>query len=122
MATSTRERLVKTAHGLFYRDGFHTVGLDRILDEVGVTKTTFYNHFESKDDLILAVLEQRHEVESLTVGGLFEKLGGDNPRAKLYAIFDVFDAWFHLPNFRGCIFMTAAAEFPSTRIFPEVGR
>jgi len=58
MATSTRERLVLAAHDLFYAEGFHAVGLDRILAEVGVTKTTFYNHFASKDDLVLEVLVQ----------------------------------------------------------------
>jgi len=113
MPRDTRQTLIDAAYELFGRNGFHLVGLDRILADAGVSKQTFYNHFESKDELILAVLEQRHEQESLTVQRLFEKLGGDDPRAKLYALFDVFDAWFNLPNFRGCIFLTAAAEFPS---------
>src|SRR4030095_10763344 len=54
---STREGLMDAAVVLFYVHGFHAIGLDRILADVGVTKTTFYNHFESRDALIVAVLE-----------------------------------------------------------------
>jgi AcrR family transcriptional regulator len=112
MATNTRQILIDAAYELFGRQGFHTVGLDRILADAGVSKQTFYNHFESKDDLILAVLEMRHDAETRTIAQLFAELGGDDPRDRLHALFDVFDAWFNLPTFRGCIFLTAAAEFP----------
>jgi AcrR family transcriptional regulator len=112
MATSTRQILIDAAYELFGREGFHTVGLDRILTDAGVSKQTFYNHFQSKDDLILAVLDMRHHAETRTVAELFAKLGGEEPRDRLYALFDVFEAWFNLPSFRGCIFLTAAAEFP----------
>ena len=112
MATQTRQHLIDAAYELFGREGFHTVGLDRILADAGVSKQTFYNHFQSKDDLILSVLDQRHHAETRTIGELFAKLGGDDPRDRLYALFDVFEAWFNLPTFRGCIFLTAAAEFP----------
>ena len=43
---------------------FHAVGLDRIIRDVGVTKTTFYNHFESKDDLIIAAIRMRDRWET----------------------------------------------------------
>jgi AcrR family transcriptional regulator len=112
MANGTRQLLIEAAYELFGRQGFHTVGLDRILTDAGVSKQTFYNHFESKDDLILAVLHTRHDAESRTIAELLAKLGGDDPRDRLYALFDVFEAWFNLPTFRGCIFLTAAAEFP----------
>ncbi|MCA9281267.1 MAG: helix-turn-helix transcriptional regulator [Phycisphaerales bacterium] len=58
-ASETRERLLDAAAMLFYEHGFHAIGLDAILEEVGVTKTTFYNHFASKDELIVAVLLDR---------------------------------------------------------------
>ena len=54
-----RGRLVATAVELFYRHGFNAVGLDRVLDEAGVTKTTFYKHFKSKNDLMVAAVEMR---------------------------------------------------------------
>lgn len=111
--SSTRDRLVEAAFEIFGRNGFHAVGLDRILDEVGVSKQTFYNHFESKDELILAVLDRRHQLQSQWWTTLLNASGGNDPRKKLYALFDVLDAWFNEPDWRGCIFMTAAAEFPS---------
>ena len=57
---STRDKLIEAGHNLFYREGFISVGLDRILMEVGCSKQTFYNHFQSKDDLIIAVLEEHN--------------------------------------------------------------
>jgi AcrR family transcriptional regulator len=109
---SSRERLLHAAVELFLRDGFGPVGLDRIIDAVGVTKTTFYKHFESKDDLILRALAYQHEVE---MRGLTEDVAaraGDDPRRQILAMFDVFDEWFAAPNFRGCIFLSAVTEFP----------
>jgi AcrR family transcriptional regulator len=110
--STTRARLVQMAFEMFGRNGFHGVGLDRIIKEAGVSKQTFYNHFESKDDLVLAVLTHRHEAESKVLGDLMLSLGGDTPRGRLYAILDALDAWMNEPDWRGCIFMTAAAEFP----------
>lgn len=110
---STRDRLIETGMTLFYQQGFHAVGLDQILDEVGVTKTTFYNHFESKDDLILAVLEMRDAREREEWIQTMRARGGDDPRSQLLALFDLLDDWFNESGFRGCMFMNAAAEFPS---------
>jgi AcrR family transcriptional regulator len=113
MAGSTRERLIDVGFDLFSRHGFHAIGLDRILTEVGVTKTTFYNHFESKDELVLEVLRYRHEWELRHFREELERLGGRNARGQLYRIFDVLDVWFNSVEFRGCLFINAAAEFPS---------
>ena len=111
--TTTRQRLVDTAYELFTRHGFHAIGLDRILKEVKVSKQTFYNHFESKDDLILEVLDRRSDWDLTTFREMARELGGEDPRRQLEAIWDVLDAWFNRDDFRGCIFITAAAEFPS---------
>lgn len=112
MATATRERLIRTSHDLFYREGFHTVGLDRILDEVGVTKTTFYNHFESKDDLMLAVLDWHDEWWRGTFASRLGEHGGDDPRSRLAAVFDVLDELFEGGEYHGCMFINVAVEFP----------
>ena len=61
MASSKREQLLNTALQLFYREGYHSTGIDRILAESGVAKMTLYKHFKSKDELILAVLQRQHE-------------------------------------------------------------
>lgn len=112
-AKNARDRLMTKAIDLFYEHGFNAVGLDRILDEVGVTKTTFYKHFESKDDLIVAALNLRDEWEGQALMRAVEKVAGNDPRAKLLGFLDVFDVWFNDPTFRGCIFLNAAAEFPN---------
>ena len=57
MKTPTRQRLVEAATRRFYRDGFRSVGIDQILSDVGISKTAFYKHFESKEDLMLGALE-----------------------------------------------------------------
>jgi AcrR family transcriptional regulator len=112
MSTSTRDRLISSAADLFYEHGFHAIGLDRILSEVGVTKTTFYNHFESRDDLIIAVLQERDTLETQRMlEGIQERAAGD-PRAQLLAIFDLLEEWFCESSFKGCMFINAAAAFP----------
>lgn len=108
-----RARLVHAAIELFYSHGFQAVGIDRILAEAGVTKTTFYKHFESKDDLLVAAIRQRDEWEMQAWLTAIQKQGGDDPRQQLIALFDVLDIWFNAPDFRGCQFINAAAEFPN---------
>lgn len=110
---NARDRILQTAIDLFYRNGFHAVGLDRILAEVGVTKTTFYNHFESKDALVVEAIRMRDSWERGAWSGAVRKLAGDDPRAQLLAMFDVLDVWFRDPEFIGCMFINAAAEFPN---------
>src|SRR6266576_3100662 len=58
MTTPTRQRLTEAAARRFYRDGFRNVGIDQVLADVGISKTAFYKHFESKDDLLLAAVDQ----------------------------------------------------------------
>lgn len=108
-----RERLIHVAIELFYRHGFQAVGIDRILAEAGVSKTTFYKHFESRDDLLVAAIRRRDEWEMQAWASAIARLGGDDPRARLLAFFDVLDVWFNSPDFRGCQFINAAAEFPN---------
>jgi AcrR family transcriptional regulator len=113
MSKTTRERLVEAGADLFYQHGFQAVGLDRILDEVGITKTAFYKHFESKDELIVAVLEHRDRIDMQEWTVFFRERGGDDARQQLVAVFDLLDDWFGRPDFRGCMFMNATTEFPS---------
>ena len=101
------------ATDLFYTYGIHAVGLDRILKDVGVTKTTFYNHFESKDQLTCEVLRRRHKWESEKFMEAVDEASEGEPRLRLLAMFDVLHKWFTDPEFRGCQFINAAAEFPS---------
>lgn len=110
----TRSRLIDVAVDLFYRKGFQAVGLDEILDRVGITKTAFYKHFESKDDLIVAVLEKRDGDDIADLLGFMRAHGGADARARLLSMFDQLHGWMSDPGFRGCLFQNAATEFPST--------
>lgn len=111
-AGATRERLMDAAAALFYEHGFHAIGIDRIFGDVGVTKTTFYNHFESKDALIVALLEHRDQRDIDALQAELARRGG-GPRDRLLLVFDVLDEWFGDADFRGCLFIRAATQFPN---------
>lgn len=108
-----RDRLVHIAVELVYLHGFQAVGVDQVIAAAGVSKTTFYKHFESRDDLLVAAIRQRDAWEAQAFQESVAKLAGDEPRARLLAMFDVMDDWFSSPDFRGCQFINAAAEFPN---------
>jgi AcrR family transcriptional regulator len=109
--SSKREHLIETALELFSEHGFHAVGIDRILKESGVAKRTLYNHFKSKDELILAVL--RHydgRFRNFFMQSVERK--ADEPKSRLLAVFDVAEEWFNQKNFYGCLFVGATSEYP----------
>ena len=108
-----RDRLVAVAVELFYRHGYGEVGIDRVIATAGVTKTTFYKHFEGKDDLIVAAVVQRDEWETAAFRRAVKELAGDDARSQFLAQLDVFDVWFNDPEYRGCMFVNTAAEFPN---------
>lgn len=111
--TSGKGRLVAVAIELFYTHGFQAVGIDRILREAGVTKTTFYKHFESKDALMVEAVRQRDDWEMEAWSRAVSRFVGDDPRAQLLGYFDVLDLWFNDPDFQGCLFLNTACEFPN---------
>lgn len=112
MAVSTRQRLTEAANKRFYRDGFRNVGIDQILTDVGITKTAFYKHFASKDDLVLEVLQQQDLWLRDTFLKLVRQRGGDSPEGQLRALFDVVEELIESDNYRGCFFVNVAMEFP----------
>lgn len=114
MASDTRERLIRAAHDLFYEHGFHAVGVDRIVDEVGVTKATFYNHFESKDTLVVEALRWHDRWWRDEFARLLRKHGGETARGRLLAVFDAIDEAMNQPGYNGCIFINVAVEFPAS--------
>ncbi len=110
MASSKRDHLIETALDLFCRDGFHATGIDKILAESGCAKMTLYNHFTSKDELILAALHRRDETFRNDFRRKVEKRG-KTPRRRLLAIFDVLGDWIASRGFNGCTFINASAEY-----------
>jgi len=112
MNGSIRDRIIHVAHERFYRVGFHSVGLDAILTDVGVTKTTFYHHFESKDDLVRAVLDWHDRWWQDTFRGMLRRYGGESGRGQLLAVPDVLNELFCGDDFNGCFFVNVAVQFP----------
>jgi AcrR family transcriptional regulator len=98
---------------LFYAHGINAIGLDRLIEEAGISKTAFYKHFDSKDTLVVEALRARDAWEIEQWKRAVEALGGDDPRAQLIALVDVLDILFNDPEFNGCQFINAAAEFPN---------
>lgn len=109
---NARQRLISTALDLFYREGFHAVGLDRIIAETGVTKTTLYNHFPSKDDLIVAVIEEHGRWWQGMFRQMLKDRAGEDPREQIRAVFSVLQDVITDDEYRGCIFLNAAVQFP----------
>ncbi len=108
-----RGRLIAAAIDLFYRHGFSAVGIDQVIDAAGVTKTTFYKHFESKDELMVAAVERRDEWETEAWQRAVRTIAGDDPRKWFLGMLDVMDVWFNDPDFHGCMFLNTAVEFPN---------
>src|ERR1700754_3119558 len=84
--SEARERLLETATRIFYSEGVNTVGVDRIVSEGSVTRATFYRHFPSKQDLVLAYLQKAHDQIEERIDEL--AADSDDPRALLSAIAD----------------------------------
>ena len=110
MRPSKRGELVQEALRIFYRDGFHATGMDLLSAETGISKTTMFKHFRSKEDLILAVLRLRDEQFRNWLFRRMEQAGP--PRAQLLAMFDALREWFNSPEFRSCMFIKASSEYP----------
>jgi AcrR family transcriptional regulator len=104
-----RERVLFTAYALFHNHGVTAVGVDRIVAEAGVAKTTLYRHFQSKDELVVAVLE-RHE--QLWLGWLKAEIErrGSSPEERILAVFDALDDWFHQSSYEGCLLINTLLE------------
>jgi AcrR family transcriptional regulator len=105
-----RERIVGSAYDLFSRRSVGSVGVDEVVDRAGVAKATLYRHFRSKDELVLAFLERREQVWTKEWVEDEARRRGATPEARLFAIFDLFDEWFHEEDFEGCSFINVLLE------------
>jgi AcrR family transcriptional regulator len=107
---SAKRRLLEAADRLFYEEGIHHVGIDRVIEEAGVAKSSLYYAFGSKDELVKTYLADRHAKWDAR---LIERMAQqDDPKEKVLAIFDALGELFAEPSFNGCAFINAAAEAP----------
>jgi AcrR family transcriptional regulator len=110
MRPNKRDELVQKALKVFYTNGFHATGMDMIAAETGISKTSIYKHFRTKEDLILAVLRLRDEHFRNWLYRRMEELA-DTPKQQLLAMFDALEEWFNDSDFKGCMFIKASSEY-----------
>ncbi len=105
---ASRQRLIETAAGLFYRRGIQRTSIDEIVAEAGLTKPTLYRHFRSKDELVAAVVEFR----SMNWARAIEErvAAARTPKRRLMAVFDFLEEFIGARNFRGCALVNASVE------------
>ena len=108
--SEARTRLLGTATRLFYLEGLHSVGIDRIVAEAHVTRATLYRHFPSKDDLVVAYLTEADQAIRGQVAAA--RAGAGSPLEVVRAVAEGIAAGIRSPGFRGCAFLNAAAEYP----------
>jgi AcrR family transcriptional regulator len=108
---SARERILATANELFYREGVRAIGVDTVVERSGVSKTTLYRLFESKDALIAAFAAERDRL-NWEWWDRIEKQHPDDPRALLEALLSEIARRIGGPAYRGCPFLNLATEFP----------
>jgi AcrR family transcriptional regulator len=106
--TPARRRLLDTAGRLFYAEGIHAVGIDRIIAEAGVAKATFYKHFPSKDELVRAYVEEQDRLGRLAA----DQTADQPPSDRVVTLLEGYVAASGKPGYRGCPFINAAAEYP----------
>ncbi|WP_372672500.1 TetR/AcrR family transcriptional regulator [Amycolatopsis kentuckyensis] len=107
---AARAKVLEAASTLFYRDGIHAVGVDTVAAEAGVTKAALYGNFGSKTRLVVAYLRERdrrwqEEIDRITEAHV-------DPRGRVLAVFDAYEAWLARDDYRGCAFLNATSEFP----------
>ncbi|GAC1605023.1 MAG: TetR family transcriptional regulator [Acidimicrobiales bacterium] len=115
---SARLRLLEVAGRLFYAEGIHAVGVDRIIAEAQVAKATLYAHFSGKEELVAAYLSGRSDEWQAWIDAELPRRS-DEPTGQLLAIFDLLTDRFTSPDFRGCPFINAAAEYPGPGVVAD---
>lgn len=108
--SEARSRLLGTATRIFYTEGIHSVGIDRIVAEAQVTRATLYRHFAGKEELVLAYLEGVSQLERDQLDQAIA--GADSAADSIRAVAKSITAGITSDGFRGCAFLNAAAEYP----------
>lgn len=111
-ALSARDQILAVAGALFFQHGYRAIGVDMIIAEAGVAKATLYRHFPSKDDLIVAYLEDANERFWQWFNEAVASAPTAHPRDQLLAIFQRLQKLVTTPTCWGCPFLIAASEFP----------
>ena len=108
--SEARLRLLSTASQIFYAEGIHAVGVDRIVAEAKVTRATFYRHFPGKEDLVLAYLQAADQAIRGQISSAATTAA--TPSAAVQAVAASIADDIRSSGFRGCAFLNAVAEYP----------
>jgi len=111
MPPSRRDDLIDAAVAVFSRHGYHGTGLDKVLAEGDISRMTLYNHFKSKDELIVAAIERQGRCFADKMMAFVDAADAPDPADRLLAVFDYFVQWTAQEGFCGCMFINASAEF-----------
>jgi len=102
-------RILDAADDLFYRRGYGATGINQIIEVAAVAKASFYHHFPSKLDLVVAYLEQRHD---RWMAGWKRNLEGHRDSVnRVLSVFDYLAEWLQANDYRGCAFLNTIPEF-----------
>jgi len=107
---SKREEIIQTAFDSFYKNGFHTTGVDAVMADSGISKRTIYKYFRSKEELVAATIAHYQDV-------IFERILVElmkrqkDPKKQILSLFDLKAEEFALDNFKGCLAINAKVEF-----------
>lgn len=105
-----RERILAVATDLFYRQGFRATGINQIIEDSGVAKASFYDHFRSKDDLLVECIRETAHRE---IADIRREVGAlPTPRDRFLGLFHILPPWLESSGFRGCPFQNIVAELP----------
>lgn len=108
--SAARSRLLATASRIFYSEGLHSVGVDRIITEADTTRATFYRHFPGKEDLVVSYLQEADRGLRTRLARIEE--AGGSAEEVLRAVASAIAGDIRRDGFRGCAFLNAAAEYP----------
>lgn len=108
--SETRERIIDTASRLFYKQGYNLTGINQLINEAGVAKASLYQHFASKEDLLIAYLTKTSSEWFIQLNSHVAPY--DTPKAKVLAAFDLLLSFSETVSFRGCHFQNIISEVP----------
>lgn len=109
-SSSARDRIIKTAGDLFYKNGYRATGINEIIEKSGIAKATFYAHFRSKEELCLVYLKERNERETSLLHEAIRK--GKTPLKRFMAFAEMHIPWLESVELRGCGFLNMVPEVP----------
>ncbi|MCG8393722.1 MAG: TetR/AcrR family transcriptional regulator, partial [Pseudomonadales bacterium] len=108
--SEVRDRIVKTASKLFYKNGYNSTGINEIISVSGIAKATLYNHFKSKDDICIAFLNFKHSAFMKDIEDFTKKK--EKGTDQILALFDYLQRFFQDKEFNGCWGIKTVAEIP----------